>query len=107
MKIFGLEIRKYVSKKEQINKCRIAYNMNKNEVFNEVIDNRDIPWVVCGRTGRWLLIASNSDYAKGCIKKPNIANIDEMCDYRAYSCYRFINPDKLNTKYEHLPQRDL
>ena len=104
MKLFGYEIKKYVSKEEQVDDCERFYEQYKNKVFYEWSKThygvmRNIPWVVCGRSGRWILIGSHSTYAEGCIKKINFESFDDVCDRSEYYCYRFVRPEKLTKKY--------
>lgn len=111
MKIFGYEIKKFVSKAEEIDNCKKAYENYKRHTFYEWCTTmqthygvpRDIPWVVVGRSGRWLLIGSHSTYAKGCIKKINVPAVDEVCDRSEFFCYRFVRPEKLLTTYHSFP----
>ena len=111
MKIFGYEIKKYRSKAEQIEDCKMAYEQYKHSTFYEwdmkageyFAAVRDIPWVVVGHSGRWLLIGSHSTYAKGCIKKVNFKAVDEVCDHSEFFCYRFIRPEKLKNTYHSIP----
>lgn len=111
MKIFGYEIKKFVSKAEQIADCKKAYENYKRHIFYEwgtqkgeyFAATRDIPWVVVGRSGRRLLIGSHSTYAKGCIKKINVPAVDEVCDRSKFFCYRFVRPEKLLTTYHSFP----
>lgn len=109
MKIFGYEIKKYKSKEEQVQNCRLAYHNYRYKTFYEDIMDyevgyRSIPWKVCGRSGRWLLIGSNSTYAKGCIKTVNYNAVDDFCDTSKHFCYRFIRPEKLMTGYHLAPK---
>lgn len=107
MKIFGYEIRKYVSREEQIALCKHIYRENRGKSFYEWLPQEKgkyfaIRWDVVGRSGRWLIIGSDSTKAQGCIRKLNNDVIDERClvDH-GYYCYRFIDPRKLNTKRLH------
>lgn len=107
MKIFGYEIKKYVSKAEEIDICKQAYENYKRHTFYEwdmqkseyFATTRNIPWVVVGRSGRWILIGSHSTYAKSCVKKVNFPSVDEVCDRSEFFCYRFVRPEKLFSTY--------
>lgn len=111
MRIFGYEIKKYVSEGGQIKDCEKAYIKYKYHTFYEWCTTtqthygvpRDIPWVVVGRSGRWLLIGSHSTYAKGCIKKVNFKAVDQVCDRSEFFCYRFIRPEALINTYHSYP----
>lgn len=115
MKIFGFEIRRYVSREEQIANCKRIYREYRGKSFYEweplekgkyFATWRNIRWDVVGRSGRWLLIGADSTYAKGCIKKVNNDAVDERCLVNhSYFCYRFINPDKLLNHYHSYPTR--
>ena len=109
MKIFGYEIRKYMSHEEQIALCKRIYRENRGKSYYEWLPQekgkyfatwRSIRWDVVGRSGRWLLIGADSTKAQGCIRKLNNDVIDERClvDH-GYYCYRFIDPRKLTTRY--------
>ena len=109
MKIFGYEIKKIKEKDKQIEDCRLAYQNYKNktfyeDVFDYEVGGRSIPWKVCGRSGRWLLVGSDSTLAKGCIKTVNYNAVEEICDVNKHFCYRFIRPEKLITKYHLFPK---
>lgn len=103
MKLFGFEIRKCKSKIELEKECREVYDKNMSKTFYEwqkdirVVfgEKRSIPWIVCGRSGRWILIGSDSTYARGCIKHVNFSALDGVCDASPYRCYRFVRPGKL------------
>lgn len=113
MKIFGLEIRRYKSKEEQLQYCRSVYYEHNRKTFYEWQKDysyryrgyvyHNIPWRIVGRSRRWLLIGSASTYAKGGIKKPNWDALDNVCNQQRFFCYRFIDPRHFLDDYHRYP----